>query len=33
VLGVVLFLLIELAERVAIPRHIIAGDKGMREVV
>jgi NitT/TauT family transport system permease protein len=33
ILGVVLFLLIELAERLAIPRHIIAGDKGMREVI
>jgi NitT/TauT family transport system permease protein len=33
VLGVVLFILIELAERLAIPRHIIAGDKGIREVV
>jgi NitT/TauT family transport system permease protein len=31
VLGVVLFLLVELAERLAIPRHIIAGDKGARE--
>src|SRR5437764_121951 len=28
VLGVVLFLLIEFAERLAIPRHIIAGNKG-----
>jgi NitT/TauT family transport system permease protein len=33
VLGVVLFLLVELAERLAIPRHIIAGDKGAREAV
>ena len=33
VLGVVLFLLVELAERLAIPRHIIAGDKGVREAV
>jgi NitT/TauT family transport system permease protein len=33
VLGVVLFVLIELAEHLAIPRHIIAGDKGIREVV
>ena len=31
VLGVVLFLLIELAERLAVPRHIIAGDKGIRD--
>jgi NitT/TauT family transport system permease protein len=31
VLGVVLFLLVELAERLAIPRHIIAGDKGVHE--
>src|SRR5438132_5668314 len=31
VLGVVLFLLIELAERLAIPRHIIAGDRGVHE--
>jgi NitT/TauT family transport system permease protein len=31
VLGVVLFLLVELAERLAIPRHIISGDKGTRE--
>ena len=31
VLGVVLFLLVELAERLTIPRHIIAGDKGARE--
>jgi NitT/TauT family transport system permease protein len=30
VLGVVLFLLVELAERLAIPRHIISGDKGAR---
>ena len=29
VLGVVLFGLVELAERLAIPRHIIADDKGM----
>jgi NitT/TauT family transport system permease protein len=33
VLGVALFMAIELAERLAIPRHIIAGDKGIREVV
>jgi len=33
VLGVVFFLLIELAERLAIPRHISAGDKGIREAV
>jgi len=33
VLGVVLFLLVELAERLAIPRHIIAGDKAVREAV
>jgi NitT/TauT family transport system permease protein len=33
VLGVALFLLIELAERLAIPRHIIAGDKGIRDAV
>jgi len=33
VLGVALFLLVELAERLAIPRHIIAGDKGTREAV
>src|SRR5215831_6172083 len=32
VLGVVLFLLVELAERLAIPRHIIAGDKGVHEM-
>jgi NitT/TauT family transport system permease protein len=32
-LGVGLFLLVELAERLAIPRHIIAGDKGTREAV
>jgi NitT/TauT family transport system permease protein len=31
VLGVVLYLLVELAERMAIPRHIISGDKGARE--
>jgi len=31
VLGVVLFLLVELAERLAIPRHIIAGDRGVHE--
>jgi NitT/TauT family transport system permease protein len=31
VLGVVLFLLVELAERLAIPQHIISGDKGTRE--
>jgi NitT/TauT family transport system permease protein len=31
ILGVALFLLVELAERLAIPRHIIAGDKGARE--
>ena len=31
ILGVVLFLLVELAERLAIPRHIISGDKGARE--
>src|SRR5215813_10222354 len=31
VLGVVLFLLVELAERLAIPRHVIAGDKGVHE--
>ena len=31
ILGVVLFLLVELAERLAIPRHIIAGDKGVHE--
>ncbi|TMK00111.1 MAG: ABC transporter permease [Alphaproteobacteria bacterium] len=33
VLGVALFLLIEFAERLAIPRHIIAGDKGTRDAV
>jgi NitT/TauT family transport system permease protein len=32
VLGVALFLLVELAERLTIPRHIISGDKGAREV-
>jgi NitT/TauT family transport system permease protein len=31
VLGIALFLLVELAERLAIPRHIISGDKGARE--
>jgi NitT/TauT family transport system permease protein len=31
VLGVALFLLVELAERLAIPRHIVAGDQGARE--
>jgi len=31
ILGVALFLLVELAERLAIPRHIIAGDKSARE--
>jgi NitT/TauT family transport system permease protein len=31
ILGVVLFLLVELAERLAIPSHIIASDKGARE--
>jgi len=30
ILGVALFLLVELAERLAIPRHIIAEDKGAR---
>ena len=30
VLGVVLFLLVELAERLAVPRHIIARDQGAR---
>src|SRR5262252_470743 len=29
--GVVLFFLVELVERLAIPRHIIAGDKGVHE--
>jgi NitT/TauT family transport system permease protein len=33
ILGVVLFVLVELAERLAIPRHIIAGDKGARETM
>ena len=33
VLGVALFLLIEFAERLAIPRHIIAGNKGNRDAV
>jgi NitT/TauT family transport system permease protein len=33
VLGVALFLLIELAERLAIPQHIIAGDKEIRDAV
>src|SRR6516225_2239300 len=28
ILGIALFVLVELAERLAIPRHIIAGDKG-----
>jgi len=31
ILGVALFLLVELAERLAIPRHILAGDKSARE--
>jgi NitT/TauT family transport system permease protein len=31
VLGVVLFLLVEVAEHLAIPRHIIAGSEGTRE--
>jgi NitT/TauT family transport system permease protein len=31
ILGVALFLLVELAERLAIPRHIIAAEKGARE--
>jgi NitT/TauT family transport system permease protein len=31
ILGVALYLLVELAERLAIPRHIIAADKGARE--
>lgn len=31
ILGVALFLLVELAERLAIPRHIIAGDRGVHE--
>jgi NitT/TauT family transport system permease protein len=31
VLGIALFLLVELAERLAIPRHMISGDKGARE--
>jgi NitT/TauT family transport system permease protein len=31
VLGIAFFLLVELAERLAIPRHIISGDKGARE--
>jgi hypothetical protein len=30
---VVLFVLVELAERLAIPRHIISGDKGAREAM
>jgi len=33
ILGVVLFVLVELAERLAIPRHIISGDKGAREAM
>jgi NitT/TauT family transport system permease protein len=33
ILGVALFVLVELAERLAIPRHIIAGDKGARETM
>jgi len=33
VLGVALFVLIELAERLAIPQHIIAGDKEIRDAV
>jgi NitT/TauT family transport system permease protein len=33
ILGVVLFVLVELAERLAIPRHIISGDKGARETM
>jgi NitT/TauT family transport system permease protein len=31
VLGVVLFVLVEVAEHLAIPRHIIAGSEGTRE--
>ena len=33
VLGVAMYLLVELAERLAIPRHIIAGNKGARETM
>src|ERR1700716_676067 len=33
ILGVVLFVLVELAERLAIPRPIISGDKGARETM
>jgi NitT/TauT family transport system permease protein len=33
ILGVVLFVLVELAERLAIPRHIISGDQGARETM
>ena len=31
ILGVVLYLLIEIAERIAIPRHMISGDQRARE--
>jgi NitT/TauT family transport system permease protein len=33
ILGVALYLLVELAERLAIPRHIVAGNKGARETM
>jgi len=33
ILGVALSLLVELAERLAIPRHIVAGNKGARETM
>jgi NitT/TauT family transport system permease protein len=33
ILGVALYLLVELAERLAIPRHIIAGNGGARETM
>jgi NitT/TauT family transport system permease protein len=33
ILGVALYLLVELAERLAIPRHIIAGNRGARETM
>ena len=33
ILGVVLYMLIEIAERLAIPRHMVSGDKAARELL
>jgi NitT/TauT family transport system permease protein len=33
ILGVALFMLVELAERLAVPRHLLAGDQGARETM